>query len=227
MRLLTALLPLATLGAIGPDAPKAVHPVVVELFTSQGCSSCPPADAFVEDLAKRPDIVAITRPVTYWDRLGWKDTLASEDNTQLQRAYAKRGGEGSGVYTPQTMVQGAFGAVGSDRAIVRRQIETARVTISLAIAVRPGLIAIAGEGPPADVKLIGIANERVVRIGNGENSGKTIRYSHVIVSESVVGRWKGKATTFAIAPKPSGTVDRWVVLVQQQNAGKILAARYL
>ena len=100
------------------------QPVVIELFTSQGCSSCPPADMLARRLAKDPSLLVITRPVTYWDRLGWKDTLAREENTQLQRAYAAKGGEGAGVYTPQIVVNGDGAAVGSRegdiRSLVRR-----------------------------------------------------------------------------------------------------------
>ena len=117
--LVPALLALAA-EAAPPTPPAKMTPVAVELFTSQGCSSCPPADALIEKLAKEPNIIAITRPVTYWDNMGWKDTLGREANTALQRSYAARGGEGSGVYTPQAMVQGEAAAVGSSEAKLRR-----------------------------------------------------------------------------------------------------------
>ncbi len=120
--LLSTLLAVSS-GAAPPANFVKMTPVAVELFTSQGCSSCPPADALIERLAKEPNIVAITRPVTYWDSLGWKDTLAREANTILQRSYAARGGEGSGVYTPQAMVQGRMAAVGSSEGKLRRLIE--------------------------------------------------------------------------------------------------------
>src|ERR1700688_3537121 len=113
---ITALLAAASLPALAgppahpkmlapaaPPAPPSEHPVVVELFTSQGCSDCPPADQFLTELAKRKDVVALTLPVTYWDMLGWKDTFASEANTIRQKAYAKVMGR-SGVYTPQIIV---------------------------------------------------------------------------------------------------------------------------
>ena len=226
MRLIFAIAALSTLGATGPGAPKPTHPVVVELFTSQGCSSCPPADAFAEELARRPDVVVITRPVTYWDRLGWKDTLAREDNTQLQRAYAQKGGEGSGVYTPQTMVQGLYGAVGSDRSLVARQIANARKGITVAVAFGTGQVGVAGEGPGGDVKLISLRAERVVKIGNGENGGRVIRYSNVVVGEQVIGRWTGGAQSFALPARQAGA-DRWAVIVQAPRAGQIFAARIL
>ena len=107
--------PLAMASALlGTTAEKATsaatdrhHPVLLELFTSQGCSSCPPADRLAERLTKEPGLLVISRPVTYWDRLGWKDTLAREENTQLQRAYAARGLAGeNGVFTPQIVIDG-------------------------------------------------------------------------------------------------------------------------
>src|SRR5271166_2959138 len=103
------------------------RPVLVELFTSQGCSSCPPADDLLGRLATRPDVIAITLPVTYWDMLGWKDTLASETNTRRQKSYAQAMGRG-GVYTPQIIVDGVSDVVGSregdvEAAIAKREAE--------------------------------------------------------------------------------------------------------
>jgi hypothetical protein len=202
------------------------QPVVVELFTSQGCSSCPPADAFVEELATQSDVVAITRPVTYWDRLGWKDTLARPENTELQRAYAARGGEGAGVYTPQIMVQGRFGAVGSNRGVVQNGIARARSSVTAAIAVRPGLLAIAGKGGPADVRLVGLRSHRIVRIGDGENGGRTIRYSNIVMGERLIGKWNGNAQTFELPALNISGADRYAVIAQS-GTGPILAGRYL
>ncbi len=204
----------------------AQRPVVVELFTSQGCSSCPPADAFLEELAADPGIVAITRPVTYWDRLGWKDTLARQENTELQRRYAAGGGEGTGVYTPLTMVQGRFGAVGSDRNLVRNQLAKARKLSRVAIAARPGLIAVAGEGALAEIRIVGLKSSRIVRIGSGENGGKVIRYTNIVVSEQVIGHWKGGPQTFQLPALKAPSADRYAVIVQS-NTGPILAGQYL
>ena len=114
------------------------QPVLVELFTSQGCSSCPPADRFASTLARDSDLVVIARPVTYWDRLGWKDTLAREANTDLQRDYSRRGLAGrNGVYTPQMVVDGVLGAVGSRERDVRQQIALAREVTTGRNADRP------------------------------------------------------------------------------------------
>ena len=109
------------------DSSSSLNPVVIELFTSQGCSSCPPADMLASRLAKDDTLLVISRPVTYWDRLGWKDTLARPQNTALQRAYASKGNEGSGVYTPQIVVNGGDGAVGSREGDIRSIVRRARV----------------------------------------------------------------------------------------------------
>ena len=218
---------LAAVSAQGAGAP--ARPVVVELFTSQGCSSCPPADAFVETLAREDGVVALTRPVTYWDQLGWKDTLARQGNTQLQRAYATRGGEGAGVYTPQIMVQGRYGAVGSDRVTTRGLIAKAARMIGPAIAVRDGFVAVAGSKGTGDVMLIALKSSVTVRIGRGENSNRTVRYSNVVVGETRIGRWTGATQSFAIpvsAIKVAGA-DRYAIIVQSPGYGPVLAGRFL
>jgi hypothetical protein len=112
LRRTLALLALGLLAAAPARAGDAARPIVVELFTSQGCSSCPPADALIGRLARRGDVIAITLPVTYWDMLGWKDTLATDGNTKRQKAYAAAMGHG-GVYTPQIVVDGVVDVVGS------------------------------------------------------------------------------------------------------------------
>src|ERR1700709_181571 len=106
----------------------AVRPVVVELYTSQGCSSCPPADALIGKLAQRPGVLAITLPITYWDMLGWKDTLATDANTRRQKAYAAAMGHG-GVYTPQIVIDGVTDVVGSRAANVEAAIAQRRAML--------------------------------------------------------------------------------------------------
>jgi hypothetical protein len=226
MRVLFALPILFTIGAAS-SGPRPAAPVTVELFTSQGCSSCPPADALIEQLSSRKDLVVLTRAVTYWDRLGWRDTLGREANSNLQRAYAKRGGVGSGVYTPQTMVQGQYGGVGSDRNLVLDQINQARGQLKAAIVIKNGVIGVAGEGYPATVSMITVRPEVVVKIGSGENTGRVIRYSNVVVSEAKVGNWQGGAATFKVPASIKAPGLLQVVIVQKENAGQILAAQYL
>ncbi len=219
----------------GPAVPTGSTPVAVELFTSQGCSSCPPADALFEKLVREPNIIPITRPVTYWDRLGWKDTLAREENTALQQAYAAKGGEGSGVYTPQAVVQGSAGVVGSSESKLRSLIAAEKRASGpdiRAIATADGgrsLSISGGAKGNATVTILALKSVATVRIGRGENGGRTVRYTNVLLSEEGVGRWTGSAATITIpgsALKTPGA-DRHVVIVRAGAAGRIVAARYI
>ncbi|MEI9997099.1 MAG: DUF1223 domain-containing protein [Rhizomicrobium sp.] len=129
LRLVLSVAAVLALGPHGAEAGSAQRPIVVELYTSQGCSSCPPADALLGRLAQRPNLIALSLPITYWDMLGWKDTLASDANTRRQKAYAAAMGHG-GVYTPQIIVDGVIDVVGSrvanvDAAIAMRQAQLA------------------------------------------------------------------------------------------------------
>ena len=211
----------------------AAHPVVVELFTSQGCSSCPPADAALDLYSRDPNIVAISRPVTYWDSLGWRDTLARPANTALQRAYAARQGSND-VYTPQAVVQGNVALVGGRTGAIHRAIDEA--------AVRPGpalhfenraggrLLALDGAAPrPAEIRLLALRTRVPVAIGRGENSGRTVDYVNVVVAEEVIGAWRGgplRLTLPAAHLRVPGA-DRYAIIVQEPNAGPILAAAFL
>jgi hypothetical protein len=220
---------------VGAPAAQTATPVAVELFTSQGCSSCPPADALVARLAQEPGIVVMTRPVTYWDNLGWKDTLAREGNTALQRAYAERGGNGAGVYTPQAMVQGRAAVVGSSEYDLRRLIADARSQPGpdITIAQTPDggrSIAIEGSAPQrVIVTLVALRSNVTVRIGNGENGGRSIRYANVVVEEQPVGTWTGGRGRFAIPAEALHVrgADRAALILQQGHAGAIVAARLL
>lgn len=202
-------------------------PVLVELFTSQGCSSCPPADALLAKLAKEPGIVAISRPVTYWDRLGWKDTLARNENTALQRAYAAKGVQGAGIYTPQAVVQGGAAVVGSREADLRGLAAAAPSPARIVIAA--GRARIDGTtDAPASVTLIALRSSVDVAIGRGENGGRRMRYTNVVIDERPIGKWQGGAASFAIPDSALGTAgaDRHALVVQQTMAGKVLGARY-
>ena len=208
----------------------AALPVVVELFTSQGCSSCPPADALLAALAREPGVVAITRPVTYWDRLGWKDTLAREDNTALQRAYAARGGAGAGVYTPQAVVQGGAAMVGSRGQQLRQTIAAARRVPQPALAAsRTGVVIDGNAARPVSVRLLALTAAADVAIGSGENGGRQVRYTNVVRGEKVLGEWRGGKARFAL---PVGALavpgaDRYAVILREGAAGPILAGRFL
>lgn len=211
----------------GPNG--ASNPVVVELFTSQGCSSCPPADVLLEKLARNPGVVAIARPVTYWDRLGWRDTLAREQNTALQRAYAQKGLGGAGVYTPQIVVQGGDGAVGSSQGEVRTLIAKASTRPGPRLTVSDGGITIAGGRGTGTVTLIAVKSSVNVSIGSGENGGRQVRYTNVVKSERPLGQWNGGTQKFAIGPEQLKTpgADRYAVIVQNGLAGPILTGGWL
>lgn len=185
----------------GEQGPRAV----VELFTSQGCSSCPPADALMNRLAVDKTLVTLTYPVDYWDYLGWKDTFARPEFTQRQRGYAAYRKDRA-VYTPQMVVNGRDHVVGSDKAGLDRTIGEHRerfgglpVETSIETA-GDSIIAKIGEAMPggdrkATVWLVVFDREQTVPIGRGENKGREVTYSHVVRQLQPVGMWKGKAMT--------------------------------
>lgn len=207
---------------------------VIELFTSQGCSSCPPADMLASRLAKDDSLLVISRPVTYWDRLGWKDTLARNENTRLQRAYASKGNAGSGVYTPQIVVNGRDGAVGSRegdvRSIVRRarndgpDIKVDRDDVGQVI------VTISGKSRHmASVSLLAISSSETVQVGRGENGGRKLHYTNVVKAEKNLGSWLGEPVSFPIAPMSLNVegADKYAVILQRPGAGPIVGAKML
>ena len=197
---------------------------VVELFTSQGCSSCPPADDNVAALSTRPDVLALSFGVTYWDRLGWKDTFAQPAFTERQVAYA-RALHHDGPFTPQVVVDGRADVVGNVRPEIEQLIRAGRLegpSVSLnADAVEVGV----GPAPsaPADVWLVRYDPRTVqVPIRAGENTGRTLPIKNVVKSLTRLGAWHGPATRFALPPAEPGLAT--VVLVQTRDLGPILAA---
>jgi len=219
------------------DGPLSDDPVLIELFTSQGCSSCPPADRLAERLAREDKLVLISRPVDYWDRLGWKDTLASPENTALQRDYARRGlGGYNGVYTPQTVVDGAFGEVGSNERTLRAQVRAAR---SLDRSAKLHVIKVEGKGyavgvagappKPAQLILTGVAKTSDIAIGRGENGGRKVRYTNALIGQKILTTWDGGKDSVAI-PNARLTMpgaDRYAVVLREPRGGRVLAARWL
>jgi hypothetical protein len=174
----------------------AERPVVVELFTSQGCDSCPPANAYLNELSKqRRDVLALAFHVTYWDRLGWKDPFSLEAATQRQAVYGRRFGDGS--YTPEMVVDGAASMVGSHRADVGSAIENAKRNSQTAAAVsltKSGdqvSIEIGAGSGSGRVLLVGFDHEHTTAISRGENSGRTLIEANVVRSIRPVGQWSG------------------------------------
>lgn len=211
-----------------------VRPVLVELFTSQGCSSCPPADALIAEIAADPNVVVITRPVTYWDRLGWTDTLARPENTALQRAYAPSlEGYGGRSYTPQAVVNGRFGLVGSRRGELRTRIGEARDRATIRIIVEESAgggrtVSLSGaSGRSGLVELVALDPSETVRIGSGENGGRSVTYTNIVLADRSLGRLEGDSGSIEIPGEALANAARHALIVREGPAGPILAARYL
>ncbi|MDN3646764.1 DUF1223 domain-containing protein [Pontixanthobacter aestiaquae] len=207
-------------------------PVVLELFTSQGCSSCPPADKLATRLAKDPSLLVISRPVTYWDPLGWKDTLGKQVNTDLQRAYARKGNEGAGVYTPQIVVDGRHGAVGSNERNVTALARDAAMKPKPTLIAKKGSdgsvrVSIVGKYPAnSQLSLVALSSHETVKIGRGENGGRTISYTNVLIDETRLGADK-RAIIIAPGQMQNREADRYAIILRQTSAGPILAGRML
>jgi hypothetical protein len=225
MKLIPTLLALAAFAA--PVSSQAAGaPVVVELFTSQGCSSCPPADAVLTDLAEhRPDVLALAFHVTYWDYLGWKDPYGLPEATARQRSYSSALHADS-VYTPQMVVDGQREFVGSDRGIALAAIQAVpQKPVPLRIARDGSGLSIAiGDGiGPAHVLLVGYDSAHRTPIGRGENSGRTLLESNIVRSLTPVGDWSGVSVALK-APVPTG---EHVAVLLQQDTGRIVGAARL
>ncbi len=204
---------------------------MVELFTSQGCSSCPAADRLLGELSRDPSIVALSLNVDYWDYLGWKDTLALKGHSNRERAYANARGDRD-VYTPQVVVNGVTAVLGSDKAAIEKAIvKTRRDAAALALPVTvkiegDKLTASVPEGrgerKSGEVWLCPVTAKATVEIARGENRGKTIAYHNVVRSWVKLGDWNGTAQTFSAPLKDVARddTDSFAVLVQSGDAAK-------
>lgn len=205
--------------------------VVVELFTSQGCSSCPPADALLEELTSRDDVLPLALHVDYWDYLGWADSFARPENTARQKAYARMAGERT-IYTPQIVVGGVEHVVGNKPMTVadllaqhRAEMGTVELTAatdgaSLHISAVPQV----GADLPADlfVDLVRFDPKATVNITHGENAGETITYANIVTAWDHLGRWDGKSSFDMTAEvPPDGPL---AVIVQEPGPGRVFAA---
>jgi hypothetical protein len=221
-----SLLAGAGVAAVAHADPKAV----LELFTSQGCSSCPPADKLLGSYALDKDVIALSYPVDIWDYLGWTDTLASHENTERQRAYAQKRGD-SQVYTPQMVVNGATHLVGSDKAAIDGAIADSERVGGLPVPVK---ISFSDDevnidvGPAANawvlkgtIWLVLYDRERTVEIPRGENKGRMITYSNVVRKMQRLQMWKGASLSLSL-PKAElyeSGADGCVVLLQTDANG--------
>lgn len=225
---IAAMLVVASLIGTATGAGAADRPVVVELFTSQGCSSCPPAEAFLIDLVRRrPDVLALAFHVDYWDRLGWKDEFSSAAATERQRNYARH--LGAGVYTPQMVVDGRRNAIGSNRNAVLSAIDAAGRATANSVPVqlrrRGGEVQIdigAGQGR-GTAWLIGFDPERETAIPRGENAGRTIRQANVVRSIAKIADWRGDEVSLTQA----APVGKKAALILQSADGGIVGAALL
>ncbi|SFK26353.1 thioredoxin family protein [Caulobacter sp. UNC279MFTsu5.1] len=206
----------------------AQRPVVLELFQSQGCSSCPPANANLNAIADRPDVLALSFGVTYWDQLGWKDTFAKPAFTDRQKAYAR--GLDAQLGTPQMVVEGREDLIGTNARDVELALRRARPAMEATVALSRGRVEIgAGQAPKAgaDVWLVRYdPRVRQVAIQRGENNGKTLPHRDVVVELTRLGGWNGAPVGFAARP-PADPALRTAVLVQARDGGPILAAARL
>jgi hypothetical protein len=210
---------------------------VVELFTSQGCSSCPPADALLGKLAADPKLLVMSLPVDYWDYLGWKDTLAQPQHTARQRGYADMRGDRE-VYTPQAVINGATHVVGSDETAVDEAIAKARfgpvLSTPVSLDASEGLFTVTvaeaqTPGGLGEVWLCLIAAAVPVKIGRGENRGRSITYHNVVRRWVRVGNWSGhkQSWTLPLSALTGEGVDTLAVLVQGgslEHPGPLLGA---
>jgi len=215
---------------------------VVELFTSQGCSSCPPADQIIGELAKDPSVIALSLPIDYWDYLGWKDTLADSRFSARQKAYSHMRGERE-VYTPQVVVNGSAHVIGSDRNGIESAIDDTKkadgvmsVPVSMTLAGKQINISVAAssKGPATghgEVWICSISKAVPITIGRGENRGREITYHNVVRNLLKVGDWNGTSGSWTVPLENISRegVDAAVVYVQDGNRdkpGPMLGAAY-
>ncbi|MDJ0823711.1 MAG: DUF1223 domain-containing protein [Paracoccaceae bacterium] len=207
------------------------NPVVVELFTSQGCSSCPPADALLAALGARDDVIALALHVDYWDYIGWKDSFAIPGHTARQKGYAREGGRRS-VYTPQMVINGQHDVVGSKPMKVADLVARHRAKprpVALEVSREGGELRIEarakGKVSKAQIYVVRFTPSQRVDIHRGENAGLKATYTNIALGWDDAGRWNGQGTFETRVPMPND--QPVVVLVQEPPYGPILAAARL
>jgi len=211
---------LASCAAAAPAAEATPGPVVLELFTSQACSSCPPADALLGKLAQRPQVIALAWHVDYWNHLGWRDQFASRQATERQQAYARQ--LEADVFTPALVIDGATVVVGSDRASVERAIGAA-TPLAVTVALKDtGVDVGVGPGPLRAISVL-YDPEQATAIASGENEGARLREYRIVRRVDVLGEWDGTPRHFTTVTPP-GTGQGQIILVQTANLRVVGAA---
>jgi hypothetical protein len=210
------------------QAPAPGPPVIVELFTSQGCSSCPPADALLGELANQRNVIALGFHVDYWDDIGWRDRYSMPEATERQRGYVAAL-RLSSAFTPQVVIDGLHSFVGSDRQRIAAAIAAAPGKIPIEATVAAGELVIvlpaSSDAYRYDVNLVAYFPQATTQVGRGENSGRTLTDFNIVRQVRRVGTWNGKMNTFRV-PLNSFPSDatRVAVLIQQSSQGAIAGA---
>lgn len=205
-------------------------PVVVELFTSQGCHSCPRADKFLGELSTSPNIIAIACHVTYWNYLGWRDTLSTPFCDRRQESYAHTFNLRS-AYTPQMIINGRYQAVGSQRSTIHRMLDIANtqntlIPLGLQLSGKTLIVDLSAlnNKQKADIYLLGIGNKHDIDIRRGENGGRTLTYHKPLIQHKRLGRWPNIGATPSHETDTHSQVDQWVVLAQDRKRGFLVGA---
>lgn len=228
------ILPLKAMAASGEQRP--IIRDVVELFTSQGCSSCPPADALMKNYVKRPDVVALSYSVDYWDYLGWRDTFGSSANSQRQRDYARTRGDGA-VYTPQVVVNGVSHMNGSHKSQIDLEIQRTHKLlkdrqIQILASSKDGVVSVAlcgdieGTDNALTLWMLRVKDEGVVKIKRGENGGNKFSYHNIVLAAEKVATIRSSSQPVEIAKpkKPLKADEHLVFLLQVGSTGPIIGA---
>jgi len=226
-----AFLLLALVAGSDADAGDQHSPVVVELFTSQGCSSCPPAEAFLGELAKRKDVIALEFHVDYWDYIGWKDQFAKPAFTGRQKKYVSSL-KGRYSYTPQMVIDGRTHVVGSNRSEVEALIEKFYAADDAGPSIKmsragDSLTVNVGQGSGAsnyDVLLVTFDKPHVTEVRRGENRGRMLKNANVVREVVPLGKWSGKASSYKVSLSGKDGDGGCAVLVQKPGQGPVLAA---
>jgi hypothetical protein len=210
------------------QSPKAV----LELFTSQGCSSCPTADALLTELGKRPEVIALAYHVDYWDYIGWPDTFGAEQNSNHQRDYAESWGS-SRIFTPQLIVNGRRGVVASRKGEVDAALEAAALQLPVRLASSGDMLEVSIDARPgqkeAMVWLVTFIERAEVEIERGENEGKKLVYTQIVTGRQVLGMWEPETGAQLKLPLAEvlGGANGVAILVQEEKdglPGRILGA---
>jgi hypothetical protein len=214
--------------AASTAATSGARPAVVELYTSQGCSSCPPADALLGEIAQRADVLALAFHVDYWDGLGWRDPFSLPVSRQRQFDYVRHFGQ-DWVYTPNIVIDGHIDVLGVDRVDLLRRLASPRSGVPVHVAVQGEDLVIRVEGATgataSDVILVSYVATAVTPIGRGENAGRELREFNIVRSVAPLGSWQGAAAEWRVGLKTlPADAAKVAVLVQQRGPGPIVGA---